>query len=166
MLLGGAQRLPLGSPADRPGDVKPGCLRGAPGEDEAPELRQLGVELVAVGLESVDLRLRDAETAVALERHRQVGTDVEQLVLHALEHCADPVGRIPGEHDAERGVQLVDRAVCGEPEIELRDARPVPERRLPRVAPTGVDLREADRLVSRARHAAKANQGASRRRPR
>ena len=39
--------------------------------------------------------MRDAEALVlAAERHREVGADVEQLVLHAFEHGADLVRKL------------------------------------------------------------------------
>ena len=53
------------------------------GEDEAPELRQLGVEAVAVGLERVHLRLRDTQPRVARRGDGEVGAEVEgDRLLH------------------------------------------------------------------------------------
>ena len=60
---------------------------------------------------------------------------------------------VAGEHDADRGVHLVDRAEGGDARVELRDAGAVAERGLPRVAAARVDLRQPDGLVSLARHA-------------
>ena len=56
------------------------------------------------------------------------------------------------EDDAEQRVELVGRAVRGDPRIELRDARAVAERGLPRVAAARVDARQANRLVGGAGH--------------
>ena len=50
-LLGGEQRLALGAAAERAGDVQPRRRLGPAGQDEAAQLRQLGVEAVAELLE-------------------------------------------------------------------------------------------------------------------
>src|SRR5205814_5120484 len=112
-------------------------------EDEAPELLERRVRLVAVGLEPVDVVLCDAQLPVARrKRDREVGAQVEELVLESLEARA----RLdPGP--AEQRVQLVDGAVRLDERIELRDAGAVAERGLAGVAAAGVDARQAHRLV-------------------
>ena len=57
----------------------------ASGQDEALQLRQLVVEAVAVSFERVDLRLGDAQPVGDPERHREVGAEIEELVLHTRE---------------------------------------------------------------------------------
>ena len=53
-----------------------------PGRTKLFSSGKRGVRIVAVGLEPVDRRLVDPELPVAVgERHRQVGADVEELVL-------------------------------------------------------------------------------------
>ena len=105
-LAPGREHLALGAPAHRPRHVQARRRLGAARKHEAPQLRQRRVRLVAVGLEPVDRRLVDPQAAVALlERHRQVGAEVEELVLDPREP------RVAG-HDLrppEQGVQLVDR---------------------------------------------------------
>ncbi len=84
-------RLTLGAAADRPGDVERRRGRRATREDEALELRQVGVEPVAVLLEPVDERLLDPQPALDLARDGEVGAEVEQLVLDPLERRPDLV---------------------------------------------------------------------------
>ena len=128
---------------------------GPAGKDEALQLGQGLVELVAQLLEPVDERLRHAEALVAArERDGEIGADVEELVLDLRERRAKrfrQVGR--REHDAELRVELVDDAVGADARVELRHARAVAEARLPRVAAARVDARQANRLVGLARHA-------------
>ncbi len=146
------QRVPLGAAGDRPRDVQARRGLGAAGQDEAGQLRERLVQLVAEPLELVDHRLRDAEPLVgAGERDGQVGADVEQLVLDPRERRAQRLGRRSREHDPELRVELVDGAVRGDARIELRHARAVAEARLPLVAAARVDLRQADGLVATAR---------------
>ena len=88
MRLGGAKRLALRPAADRPRDVQGGCGLRPAREDEALELGKLGVEAVAVLLEPVDERLLDPQAPLDLARDGEVGADVEELVLDALERLA------------------------------------------------------------------------------
>ena len=104
------------------------------------------------GSSCVDLLLRDAQPAFLLERHGEIGAEVEELVLDADEHLANRTAHTPGEHEPESRVQLVDGPVGGDPRVELRYARAVAERRLAGVAAACVDLRQPYRLVALARH--------------
>ena len=120
--LRGPECLSLGAPADRPRDMER-CGRQCPSrQHEAPELGQVGVEPVAVRLEPVDHRLLDPEAPLDARRDGQVGADVEELVLNALEHGAELARHLSGENDPEGGVQLVDRPVRLDAPVELRDA--------------------------------------------
>ena len=96
--------------------------------------------------------LLDPQPALDVGRNGEVGAEVEKLVLDPLEHGAQLDGHHAGEDDPERGIQLVDGAERLDARVELGDARPVTERRLPRVPTARVDPREAHRLVPRARH--------------
>ncbi len=149
---GGDQRLALGPAADRPGDVQPCRGLRARRQDEALELGEIGVEAVAVTLERVLLPLGDAQACLALERHREVGAEVEELVLNPLEGLAYLGGALRGEHEADHGIELVDGPVRSDPRIELGDACAIPERRLPLVATAGVDLGQPDGLVALTGH--------------
>src|SRR4029453_13343936 len=100
------------------------------------------VEPVAVGLQRVDLRLRDAQPPVPhAERHADVCADVEELVLDAFEHGWGLLWDVTGEDDPEEGVQLVDRPERGDPAIELPDAAAVAEARPPRRRAPAGDVR-------------------------
>ena len=143
------EHVALGAAADRTRDVQARRAFRSARQDEALQLGQAGVRVVAVGLEPVDRRLSDAELPVAVgERHGQVGTDVEELVLDARQPTVASLHLSP----AEDGVELVDRAVGLDERVELRHAREIAERRLARVACARVDPRQADRLVRTPRH--------------
>ena len=130
--------------------VRARCSRAASlrpaGQDEALQRLELLVEPVAVGLERLNLRLLDPQLPVALrEGHREVGADVEELVLDPLER----IGECPrGDREPELRVQLLDRADRRDPRVGLGHAGAVAERGLPGVAAARVDLREPNRLVS------------------
>src|SRR5207253_2854081 len=118
------------------------------GEHEALQLRERLVEGIAEALELVDLRLRRPKAALDLDGDREVGADVEELVLDPLERGAKRLREIRRrEHDAELRVQLVDGAECREARVELRDPGAVAEARLARVAAARVDARETNGLV-------------------
>lgn len=146
------QRLTFRATADRSPDME--SRRGlAPArQDEALERWELGVEPVAVVLERVDLLLSDAEARIVLQRDREVRPEVEQLVLDTPEHGAHGVRAVRRENEPDSRVQLVDGPVRGDPWVELRYSRTVAQRRLPRVAAAGVDLRQTYGLVAIARH--------------
>src|SRR5207253_2575220 len=84
-------------------------------------------------------------------RNGQVGTDVEELVLDALEHSAQLLRRLGREREPDVRVQLVDGAEGRDAAVELRHARAVAERRLSAVAAARVDPRQPHRLVGGAR---------------
>src|SRR5262249_31659310 len=110
-----------------------------PGEDEALEPGQRGVRGVAPRLEPAARPFRDAQAAVPRrKRNREIGPEVEEFVLDAVE-TARP---------AHERVELVDVAHRGDPRIELRDARAVAEARLPLVSAARVDPCQADGLVA------------------
>src|SRR5207244_1806761 len=129
----------LGAAADRTREEETRRPLAPAGQDEALQLGERRVRLVDLLLEPADRLLRDAEPLVARrERNRQVGAEVEELVLDAVE-AARP---------ADERVELVDVAHRRHPRVELRDPRPVAEARLALVAAARVDAREADRLVA------------------
>src|SRR5512132_1768757 len=79
----------LRAPADRAHEEQARRELASAGEDEAFQRLEPRVRLVALGLQPVDRILSDAEPAVVLdERHRQVGAEVEELVLDVLERSA------------------------------------------------------------------------------
>ena len=109
----------------------------------------------AEALEVVDPLLVDAEPPVAdAVRDGQVGAEVEELVLDPFQRRSHRVGDAVGKRDAEVRVQLVDRAERADPAVELRHAGAISERRLPGVAATRVDPRQAYGLVALPHHPA------------
>ena len=83
---------------------------------------------------------------------REVGAEIEELVLNASQHLAHVGGKVSGKRETDVRVQLVDGAERGDPAVELRHPRPVAEARLPAVSPTGVDPGEPHRLIALAGH--------------
>lgn len=150
--IGGGQRFTLGAPADRARNMEARGSLAPAWEHEALELRKLRVEQVAGTLERVDLLLRDAKARVVNQRNREVGAQVEELVLDAAECGAHVVGAAGGENKPDSRIQLVHGSVGCDPRVELRDAGAVAERRLARVAPARVDLGQPYRFVAVARH--------------
>ncbi len=149
----GCERFTLRATADRARDMQPRSSLAPAGEHETPELGQIGVEDVAVALDSIDLRLHDAQASLALHRNREVGPEIEELVLDAGENLRD-LGRAPGRKDQpDGGVELVDGPERSDPGVELRHPGAVAERRLPLIAAARVDLRQPYRLVAIAVHA-------------
>ena len=124
-------------------------LRGggrAAGEDEGLQRLERRVDLVAGRLQPRRLLGEQAQARpVAAVRDRDVGADVEEVVLHP----AQPLGVLRGqvgqrERDAELRVELVDGAVGLDPRVGLGHPAHVPEVRLAVVAQAGVDAREVD----------------------
>ena len=69
VVVAGPEGLALGAAADGARDVEPGGGLAPAGEDEAPKLRQVCVEPVAVRLQPVDHRLRHAQTPLEPDGH-------------------------------------------------------------------------------------------------
>lgn len=122
-------------------------------EDEALELGEPGVEAVALGLQRVDLSLCDPKAILPLQRNREVGSEIEELVLDPRERFAKCGRALRREREPHEGIQLVHGSEGADAGVELGDTRAVAERRLARVAAAGVDLRQPDRFVALAWHA-------------
>ena len=69
------ESLAFRAPADRASDVQPRGGLAPTGQHEALELREVGVEAVAVLLEPVDLALRNPEPILDLDRDGEIGTE-------------------------------------------------------------------------------------------
>src|SRR5690606_21879776 len=80
-----AHDAPLRATADGPGLVQERTDRTTSRQDELGERRQLAIESIAPLLEPLDLRRPDVPHRRVAVRgpRREVGTDVEQVVLHA-----------------------------------------------------------------------------------
>ena len=123
------------------------------GEDEALQRLERLVDLVAQLLEPLDLPRRHPQAlALVVQRHREVGAQIEEIVLHLLEPGTELGGEVAGEHETEDRVELVDGAVRLDPLIGLGHAAPIAETRLPRVSGSGVDPRQPYGLVPASRH--------------
>jgi len=121
--------------------------RGRPArQHEGLQRRQRGVHLVAALLQPGDLLRQHAQPlAVVAGGDREVGADIEQVVLDAaqpgvvgLRQAAD------GQRDAELGVQLVGGAVRLDARMRLAHAAHVAQVGLAVVAELGVDAGEID----------------------
>jgi hypothetical protein len=140
--------------------MKCGGARRATRQHKRPERLQRGIHRVDLTLEAHDLLGHDPQRLVgqrlAAIGQAQVGAEIEQIVLDAPEHRVDIDGGIIGWHGsdvchcrggrevhprhANRGVGLVDGAVCGDAQAILADALAAAERRRPVVAGAGIDL--------------------------
>ena len=121
----------------------------ATGKHEAPERLEPVVDGVTGPLEPRDLVVRHPEAlARIVERYREIGTEIEELVLDALEPGDHRCGRGCRQYESDGGVQLVDRPVRLETRVGLLDSAPVAEARLARVAAPGVDPCQPDGLVA------------------
>ena len=111
-LSGQSHGQALRPPADRSRHVE-ACrhLRTAREHEAAQRLEAL-VDEVAELLQRAHLARIDPEPFLCVvERHGEVGAQVEELVLDALEPAAELVRRTRREDEAERGVELVDGSV-------------------------------------------------------
>ena len=123
---------------------------GPAGQDEAAQGLEGRVEAVDRLLERLDVRLGDAQRLPGLHRpaalrplrDAEIGPQIEQIVLDALEERRPLDVRDDKEREAEDGVQLVDRAVRLDARRVLRDAPPVAERGRSLVPGLRVDPRE------------------------
>ncbi len=122
----------------------------AAGQQERAQRLQLGVDLVATTLEPGDLLGRGAQAILALVLgvvgDREVGSEVEQVVLDPLQPRTEPVRKVAlDQRDPEQAVELVDVAVGLDPRVGLGDPAHVPEVGLAGVAGARVDPGQVDR---------------------
>ena len=125
--------------------------RCASGYHEGMQRLQRGVDLVAgplqpggVGVVHAQARAR-ARGVVGRRGHRQVGAQVEQVVLHPRQPLGEALGEVRlDQREADRGVQLVHRAVRLHARVELGNTAHVAEIGLPGIAALGVDPRQVD----------------------
>ena len=100
-------------------------------------------------LDALDVRFENAQRGrarVGDDRCREVGPDVEQVVLHAEQELLDVGGQAAErECDAESRVGLIAVAKGGQSLIGLRRARAVDEGGRSVVAGLGVDARQVNR---------------------
>src|SRR5262249_7343127 len=149
-----AEDVALRAATDGACDVEVRAHAAAAGQHERAERLQVLLAGVHHGLERGHLLAADAEHSrlkIRLGR-RELAPEVEELVLQALQDLVEAAAggraaklRVHGACDAERGVQLVDRAVCVDARAVLRDARAADEVGVAAVTPARVDACQADR---------------------
>ena len=96
-------------------------------------------------LEPRDLRRDDAQRAFGLASvlgRREIGAEVEKVVLDARQHSVDLGGGVQAD-EADDGVRLVHRAKGLDAQRLLRHAAAVGERGLALVAAARIDARQA-----------------------
>ena len=151
------ERLALRAAADRPRDVERGGRTGVP--PGSTKLRSSGSSALRRSQSSSSRSTSGCSTrsrpSTSAGTERSAPRSKSSFWTRSRTR-ADRAGHVaPASTTPERRVELVDGAVRLDARVELRDARPVAERRLPRVAAARVDPRQANRLVLRARHARK-----------
>lgn len=108
------------------------------------------IVLVNDRLEGLDTLRQNAQRSVGLligrSRDAEIGTDIEEVLLDALEdrHERWGLGLSGVDSDPERGVGFVNAAVGINPEVVLRDAFSGAQRGVAFVARACVDFREFD----------------------
>src|SRR5438477_709265 len=106
----------LRSAADRAREEEPRGALAPAREDEALQIGERRIRLVDLLLEPAHRLVGDTQPVVGSnKRNREVRTEVEELVLNAVE----------ATRPTDERVELVDVADRREPRIELRDARAV-----------------------------------------
>ena len=130
-------QIALRPPDDRACHV---CMRGActaARQHEAGQLRQRGIHRRDLGLQPRYRDIGHAQSIAGFARHRQVGTDIEQIVLDACQHCIRfrHVARRQTQH-ADRSIRFIDPADRGDARRILAQPCAVAERGLTRIAAT------------------------------
>jgi hypothetical protein len=115
------EHVALGPPAHGAGDVQERAGTSAARQDERLERREPLLAAVHALLEGRHLGVADLEHPrdPRGRRRRQLGAEVEELALEDAQDAIELAARgVPADvdlvrraHDAERGVELVDRAV-------------------------------------------------------
>ncbi len=118
-------------------------------QDEGRQRRKVGVEPVNFPLKPRHLSFEDSQRPGRVARCRQIGAEVEQVILGARQHgIEDGVVREMQTRQAEAGVGLVHRAVGLDPRIELVDALATGQPRSAAVPGPRIDFRQSDHLAA------------------
>ena len=138
----------LGPPHRRPRDMERRRRRMSAGQHEAGERRQIGIECVDRLFKLRYLAGDDPQRAgrrrEIIARRRQIGAQIEQIVLDQGERGSDRIAGLVGNGDADRRIGLVDLADRRQPQRILGDARAIDQPRRPGVAGAGIDAVELD----------------------
>src|ERR1051326_8877307 len=150
--IGELHDQPFGAPGDGTREVQMGGGGLAAGQHERAQGPKLRVEAVDLALEPLGLGIDDGEPlaarALALAGRREIGAEIEQVVLDARQHRVDfrIAARVETD-EPDHGVELVDRAVGGDPQIVFRAPLAAAERGGAVVAGSRVDAVEHDHGV-------------------
>ena len=105
----------------------------------------MGVERVDVLFKAVDLRCQDAQpfSLPVTLRNRQIGAEIEQIILHPSEHGIDERDlRQMKSRDTDRGIGFIDGSVSADAQIVFRAALSAAERGRAVIAGARVDAVE------------------------
>src|SRR5262245_6292493 len=124
-------------------------------QDERLERRKLLIEAVNLALKPRHLRLADSQPRAArpladFRWHAEIGPDVEQIILDARERrieCA--ITYHMQARDADHGVDLIERAIGLDAQVEFLAPLAGAERRGAVIAAAGIDPVEDDHSAQR-----------------
>ena len=139
---------PLGAADDGPGDVQLRRSRCAARKDERPQFVQRLVEVVAPAFEPDDVVGLDPQLrvlGVLDDGAREIGADIEQVVLDVDEHRDDVVGQpARRQSHSDLAVGLVDVGVRDQAQVDFGRLAQVAEARRAVVAGTRVNPGQVD----------------------
>src|SRR6185369_16913231 len=115
----------FGAPADGAGKVRARRGARAAGQDELLQGREARVPPLDQRVKARDLGAFQQR----VPRDAELAAEVEEVLLHLRESRADVLRHVFGEHQAERGVELVDVAERLNAGVVLGYARAVAEAR-------------------------------------
>ena len=148
-------RLPLGTTHRRAGEMEVRRSGHAAGQDEARQRRERDVHRIDLALDPVDLGRHDPQRHRAgfeiLARRREIGTEIEQLVLDSAEHGRRlALRRQMEQRDADRRIGFIDIAHGGDARRMLGRARSVDQPGFASVPGARIDFVELDHRASSA----------------
>ena len=106
-------------------------------QDELLQARQIGIECVQIGLETIDELLRDR----TVTGDAQLTAEFEQVMLHLGQQTANRLGHcIAGEHDADGTVRFIHGAISFHARTVFGNTAAVAKAGRAVVAGSGVDF--------------------------
>src|SRR6266566_3025256 len=145
---------PLGSAADRAGDMEDSAFAAATGKDESLERLELPLAVIDRVLEVLDSTLVDvrlAQLAVHLLEIRcgQKSADAEEIALHWNQDLVDARQRLDRARHPDDRVKLVDVAVRLDARVILRNAAAAEQAGVAGIPGFCVDLHPEEIYVDR-----------------
>ncbi len=139
--LGQSKHITLSPPTDRPRQVQAGGQLGPAGEDKGPQGRERIAGGVDLAFELADVVGFDrGSRALSGVGGRQLCPQVKQPGLDGNKGASDGVYLTVGQSKADGGVEFIDAAVRGDPDMVFRDADAADQVGEPIVAAFGVEL--------------------------